>query len=491
MKNLIRAIICICFFISNAIFVGALEQQVNVPQIQKIIINQIFHGENYDLIIITPEEFKEDFEPLKQHKESKGVNTKIVGLNEIFDSIYFPAEGRDEAEKIKYFIKNAKDNWDIHYVMLVGGKDDMPVRYSHCLNLMASLKYLDKIKYPFTYPTTYLSDENKFISDLYYADIYDENGSFCSWDSNNNNLFGEMGDMGVIDEVDLYPDVYVGRMLCSDSTDVEIVINKIIEYENNAYGESWLNNIVLSGGDTHSGLSEEIFTIMLYLSYGHLCRIAWEGEYICEEISKLMNEYNSIKCYASGALKPNAKKLTVNNINNAINDGCSFFLFSGHGFGSAFGTHPPFNLRMWLPFPSMYTTSDVYDLNNKEKLPIAIFNTCHCANFDALSDPIAWEFINHENGGSVGSLACTTVSFSPQSSYVPNTYNGYLTMEIFKSYSEGTDILGELWGNSISEYLNDENAMLTFLPNLLWMHYLGLEEWILFGDPSLKIGGYL
>ena len=134
MKKIIGTTICICFFISNAIFVGAIEQQINVPQTRENLNNQIFHGENYDLIIITPEEFKEDFEPLKQHKESKGVNTKIVGLNEIFDSIYFTAEGRDEAEKIKYFIKNSKENWDIHYVMLVGGKDDMPVRYSHCLN---------------------------------------------------------------------------------------------------------------------------------------------------------------------------------------------------------------------------------------------------------------------------------------------------------------------------------------------------------------------
>ena len=63
-------------------------------------------------------------------------------------------------------------------------------------------------------------------------------------------------------------------------------------------------------------------------------------------------------------------------------------------------------------------------------------------------------------------------------------------MEIFRSYREGTDILGELWGNSISGYLDDENAMLSYMPSLKWIHYVCLEEWILFGDPSLKIGGY-
>jgi len=248
---------------------------------QIVSSKQISSNEQYDFLIISPDEFIINFIPLKQHKESKEIQTKIIGLQEIYDDLYFPLEGRDEAEQIKYFIKKAKDNWNIKYVMLVGGKDIMPVRFSHA-------------------PSNFPTDEDKFISDLYFADIYDENGSFCSWDSNNNNIFGEIGEESLIDTVDLYPDVYLGRILCSESNEVNIVVNKIIEYENNVYGESWLDNIVLCGGDTHPSIIDEImYKFILLSAYDNKYKFALEGEYICEEISKIMDEDNAIKCYVS------------------------------------------------------------------------------------------------------------------------------------------------------------------------------------------------
>ena len=439
---------------------------------QIVSSKQIYSNEQYDFLIISPDEFKINFIPLKQHKESKGIQTIVIGLHEIYDSIYFPLQGRDEAEQIKYFLKNAKDTWHIKYVMLVGGKDNMPVRYSHC-------------------PSNFPTDEDKFISDLYYADLYDENGSFCSWDSNNNNIFGEIGEEDAIDNVDLYPDVCLGRILCSDSAEVDFLVNKIIEYENNVYGESWLDNIVLSGGDTHPSLLDEImYMLILFSSYDAMYRFALEGEYICEEISKVMNEDNAIKCYTSGFLKPNVKGLTADNINNAINEGCKFFVFSGHGSPYSFSTHSPFNKYISFPLPIGYTLSSIQHLENKNKLPVTIFNCCLCANFDEVSNPIAWEFIKNENGGSIGSLACTTYSWGTPTTFTSKTYNGFLTLEIFRSYNNGIDILGELWAKSISKYLDDEQAMLSYMSILNWIHYVCLEEWILIGDPSLKIGGY-
>ena len=484
MKKIIGTTICICFFISNAIVVGAIEQQINVLQTQKNLNNQIFHGENYDLIIITPEEFKEDFEPLKQHKESKGVNTKIVGLNEIFDSIYFPAEGRDEAEIIKYFIKNSKENWDITYVMLVGGKDDMPVRYSHCLNTMSSLKYFDKIKYPFT--TTYTSDENKFISDLYYADIYDENGSFCSWDSNNNNVFGEVRTREAIDDVDLYPDVCIGRILCSTTKEVETIVQKIITYENSDYDKQWFKNFIAIGGDTHPYIISELFS---HYFIGN-CRMALEGEYIGNLASNYLKDFTAKKIYSSGFLRPKYKRLNKENINQAINDGAGFLLFSGHGSPLTFATHPPFNVRMWLPAPSGYTSSDIQNLENNEKLPIAIFNACSCGEFDIIFSPIAWEIVKYEKGGAIASFSATTLAYGPPSTLSAQYGIGYLSLNIFRSYTDDEEILGEIWRDTLEIYLNDENVWSPDGYTQLINNHITVKQWILFGDPSLKIGGY-
>jgi hypothetical protein len=87
-------------------------------------------NENYNLIIITPTNFFEGLQPLVDHKESHSVSTKIVTLEDIYNSFYFPVEGKDDAEKIKNFIKNSIENWNTEYVMLVGGKEEMPVRHS-------------------------------------------------------------------------------------------------------------------------------------------------------------------------------------------------------------------------------------------------------------------------------------------------------------------------------------------------------------------------
>jgi hypothetical protein len=109
-------------------------------------------------------------------------------------------EGRDQAEKIKYFIKNSIEDWGISHVLLVGGlqgqtrKWNLPVRYSHVVP-----------------PTEQEYAEQSFISDLYYADIYDSTAEFCSWDSNNDDFFAEWNEE-YKEQMDLYPDVYLGRI---------------------------------------------------------------------------------------------------------------------------------------------------------------------------------------------------------------------------------------------------------------------------------------
>ncbi|HHF55470.1 MAG TPA: hypothetical protein ENL42_00960, partial [Thermoplasmatales archaeon] len=79
----------------------------------------LFTKDEYDLLIIAPDSWMDELQPLKEHKEQHGIKTIIVGLDEIYSGKYFAAEGRDDAEKIKYFIKNAIEEWGIEYVMLV------------------------------------------------------------------------------------------------------------------------------------------------------------------------------------------------------------------------------------------------------------------------------------------------------------------------------------------------------------------------------------
>ena len=88
----------------------------------------------------------------------------------------------------KFYYRNPY--YKIKYVMLVGNIDFVPVRYTNACGYDGSWNFY-------------------FISDLYYADIYDSNGSFCSWDSNNDGFFAGKNNTKRVDTVDYYPDVFV------------------------------------------------------------------------------------------------------------------------------------------------------------------------------------------------------------------------------------------------------------------------------------------
>ncbi|HEC94901.1 MAG TPA: hypothetical protein ENI45_02925, partial [Thermoplasmatales archaeon] len=59
----------------------------------------------YDLLILAPSKFSFSLKPLVEHKNAHGVKTVFVSLEEVYDRMFW--YGRDEQEKIKYFIKHA------------------------------------------------------------------------------------------------------------------------------------------------------------------------------------------------------------------------------------------------------------------------------------------------------------------------------------------------------------------------------------------------
>ena len=76
--------------------------------------------QDYDLLILTPDDLVDTFVPLLAHKQQHGVSAKIVSLTEVYSGTYFSAMGRDPAETLKYFIKDAVEQWKVSYVMLDG-----------------------------------------------------------------------------------------------------------------------------------------------------------------------------------------------------------------------------------------------------------------------------------------------------------------------------------------------------------------------------------
>ena len=395
----------------------------------------LFTNDAYDLLIITPEKWTGNLEPLRQHKDSRGLRSLVMTTEDIYRSY----SGRDEPEKIKYAIKDAIETQGIEYVLLVGDVDNVPARYTYA----------------------YDGSEDSFPSDLYYADVYFDDGSFCSWDSNNNDRFGEYKYQGETDDVDLYPDVAIGRIACSSDTEVTTVVNKIINYEVTTYGANWFNTIVACGGDTFTPAYDDDSGV-------------YEGEYLNQLVLDTMTGFNGVKLWGS------LDNLNTNNIKTYINEGAGFVDFSGHGSRTSWATHPPLGGKYeWI---GTFTTSTASSLSNGNMLPVVILDACSCGKFDS-GTCLAWALVKKNGGGAIASLAASALGYG-----IPGNPSagvlGWMEYRFFTYYKQGKEIIGDTWTASLNGYLN------SFGYNLGTGGYKTVEEWTLFGDPTLKMGGY-
>lgn len=397
--------------------------------------------ESYDLIILTPSEFANELEPLVTHKNNRDISTKLVTLSDIYNGIYFPIQGRDNQEMIKYFIKDAFEQWDIRYVMLVGGFDQFPARYTN------------------VYVNYGQGDSESFVSDLYYADILDENG-FCSWDSNRNDLFGEFdwGNTHETDDVDIYPEVGLGRLACISENQVTTVVNKIIQYETGeSYKKDWFGTVCYCGGDTFPGDSGAID----------------EGEYFCDYISNFMSGFSSNKLYVTqGTLR------TVGDIYDGLDDGSGFWVLAGHGNPTSWSTHPHENADIWIPTTG-FRSSNAGSLINGEQLPILLTEACSPFKFSASDNCLGWSLVSNPNGGTIAGFGATGLSWGSDGKGVVSSLTALVLIDTLKGYKQdGAITTGEMWSLGINKY---------YKPSMDGGEHKSVEEWQLLGDPSLSI----
>ncbi|MEA2054499.1 MAG: C25 family cysteine peptidase, partial [Candidatus Thermoplasmatota archaeon] len=432
-------------------YVNEMSIEINYIPPEKPLLD----NDAYDLLIVSPSEFSNALQPLVEHKESYGVKTMLVSLDEIYNGNYFTVQGRDGAEKIKYFIKDSIEEWGIKYVMLVGDIEKMPIRYIWFI-------YRNGIKF-------YWRD---MPTDLYYADIYDSDGKFSSWDSNNNGKYGEqyVDGGGTNDDMDMYADVYVGRLACQNNFAVKTIVDKLVSYEGKAFGEDWFKRLILIGGDTFPG-------------WGVV-----EGEFMNQVVADEMPGFESIKIWYS------LGNLRALSIEMAMEKGAGFVHFSGHGFPWGWGTHPIDGTNdEWV---GTYYTPYITALFNRYKLPVIFFDACSTAKLDlSLSDfeeetgiPMpnisvslpcfAWYFVQKRGGGAIATVGSTRVAFTGVNENGPFFGAGYLVYKFFEGYKEDTTP-SEMLVYAQNEYMNN-----------VWKDRWSISEFVLLGDPSLHIGGF-
>jgi hypothetical protein len=435
----------------------------------------------FDLLILAPNDFCPALQPLQQHKNTTGISTQIVSL----ENINVTYQGKDEPEKVKKCIAYYEQNYDVKYVMLVGDCDKFPVRYI-CRDVPVAKGYQ--------------------ACDLYYSDLYKSDGSFDNWDGNGNGLYAQLdgtSSVNNIDNVDWHPDVAVARVPASTLGEVINYVGKVIDYEFNAYNADWFKRALLVTGDwgDSTGIKDYIATHYLsgFTIIKHYHTTVWP-------------------LYPIDTTNPNTIAASMDKraqpMTNYINQGVGFINYYGHGNWDGFPGYDPDN-------PGVYCKRHLDDLTNTDKLPIIFAAACQTGEF-APSPP--WQAFYDTNNtfyaakALCGKIVPTPKPIQPSScdlearpedwlvkrktgaiAYVGSAgtgnpgYPDQMDKDFFEAYDLGHTTFGDMWVYVIQQYLNDRyDDQGNVLASGEWERYATWNapvRFMPFGDPSLRVGG--
>ncbi|MDP8255272.1 MAG: C25 family cysteine peptidase [Candidatus Alcyoniella australis] len=143
-------------------------------------------------------------------EDTYGISAYVKNLSEIYSSY----SGVDNAAEIREFIQDAYDDWDVEYVLLVGDTDPNGTQLLPHRGVKVNVS------------STY---EYDMPCDLYFAAL---DGP---WNNDGDSYWGESNDGAGGGDVDLYADVYVGRISADSSTEVANQLNKTIAHVHSGY----------------------------------------------------------------------------------------------------------------------------------------------------------------------------------------------------------------------------------------------------------------
>ncbi len=295
--------------------------------------------DDYDMIIITPNQYADDFQQLVDFYAPRGIIAQIATT----ESIYSTMPGSDYPMKIRNYIIQEYQNHGIQHVTLGGDVELVPYRGFYC-TVQSSSVYTD----------------DNIPSDLYFS------GLDGTWNDNGNSWWGEIG------EDDLLPEVGIGRFSISNQTDFNALMHKTLTYQESPipgkmrdplFAGEWL----YSGPTTYGSDYLE-----LLIGYHN------DNGY---ETTGIPEDHNITKLYED------VQPYSVSDLLQEINEGKSFVHHVGHANS---------NYTMGL-YNSDITNSNFSQVNGViNNYTLAFSHGCICGAFDD-NDCIAERMINIEN----------------------------------------------------------------------------------------------
>ncbi len=367
----------------------------------------------YTMIVITDVEREAYLQDFVDWKNEHDVLTAAF----LISDIYAEYPGVNEQEMIKNFIIDAYVTYSgtstpLEYVLLGGDDEIIPIR---TVFIDTGWGYLD----------------HNMPCDLYYGCLDND------WDGNGNGIYGE-----VEDDVDLIPEVSVGRIPAETQTEFDNFFNKTSFYVDN---QTFSDDMVFMLGENLNNSP-----------------LTWGGDYKDEVVSlvpSLEENYHVNRLYErEGTYNPDI-------VRNAINGGLAVINHMGHSnqnivFGQTSG------------YVATYTNTNY---------GFAYTQGCYPAAFDEATsqsnESIGENMVIYEHG------LYAFIGNTRYGWYMPGSTNGpsqYYDIAFFEAmFNDDQRQLGKSLSQSRAELVN-----MALGSNVMrWVHY----EIVIFGDPSVEV----
>ncbi|MEY3399456.1 MAG: Gingipain precursor, partial [Bacteroidota bacterium] len=388
------------------------------PQRTNLLMNEVygghflnynFHQNRYDvigeignLLVITDAIYVEELEPWIQWKKEKGIQTEVVDVDDI-----------GGIAEIEDFVADYYANNGLTYLLLVGDEDQVPTQL---VNNSGGQGYCDA----------------------------------C---------------YGYINGTDSYAEVFVGRFLVHNDSELPVLIDKILEYEKDPYiAMDWFSIGVGIGSNEGQGIGDDGETDWEHANENKTDLL----DFTYTEVWELYDSSHGGSSPTGGETADAAGNPTASNLSNIINDGCSLINYTGHGNHSIIST-------------TGFTNNNINSLTNYHKYPYFIIVGCCTGDFDDDSGSgdtfgEAWikaDDTNGPTGGIGGAFSSVFQSWAPpmegqdEMNHIIADMAGYETRHTLGSiHVHGCASMNDAYGQG-----GDDMT----------------DTWHLFGDPTVQL----
>ncbi len=314
----------------------------------------------YEYCVITSQDLKDAFTRLIAWKREKGLNAGVVCKEDIIPNNYCHVGDTvsnidDDAGKIRQYLQYAYASGVTKYVLFGGNDSVLPIRYGTGYNdyWTKSQKHI-------------IPNDYKIPSDFYFCELN------SNWRTDDDVYYGEYDD-----HLDYGAELYVGRLLCTNSEEIHNYTDKLLRYEMNP------------GNGEFSYLKKALYTQDDQMQNGH------EQDSIAAQLRYIF-PIDTIFSEAPSYNAPDPTTPYGNDVIAEMNEYYGYVSWGGHGHPNAISvksdscaTDPVYaitSVQGNIPYIVQESANGLDNLTNKDYPMFAYSIACTITPFDVFNE---------------------------------------------------------------------------------------------------------